>query len=121
MSEREVVKDIRLELIDDGDSFIDSQNKYRKILVEGPGEFGIILSTSLVHKDNKSQDSSVGNIDIFFPSEIFDKIIDMLGEEYKMHITKDVIDSTTLRIDHKITLVKNEKEVKIFSDTRGKT
>ena len=100
------MKDIKLELIDDGDSFIDGSDKYRKILMTGPGDFGMIFSTSLIKVN-----FSVGNIDIYIPPEIFDSIMDMLGEEYKKHVIKNVTDSTILKIDHKITFIKNEKEL----------
>jgi len=106
------MEDIILELIDDGDSFIDSSDKYRKILMKGPGDFGIIFSTSIRPEDSKFPNYSVGNIDVYFPSEVFNKIMDMLGEEYRKYITKDVTDSTILRIDHKITFIKNEKGLK---------
>lgn len=106
---------IILELIGDDDSFKPSTDRYRKILMKGPGNFGMIFSTCLRPQDSKFPNFSVGNIDIYLPSEIFDKIMDMLGEEYKKHITKDVTDSTILKIDHKITIVKEECIKRSFS------
>lgn len=103
------MEDIGLELIDDGDSFIDSSDKYRKILMKMPGDFVMIFSTSLRPKDGQFPNYSIGNIDIYTPPEVFDKIVDILGEEYRKRVTKDVTNSTILRIDHKIVFIKNEK------------
>lgn len=104
----EIPDDITIELTDSGDSFGIDIDQYRRILIEGPGNFGMIFSTSLRPKDGKFPNFSMGNIEIFLPAKIFDKMTDMLGEEYRKNIKKDVIDIDILKIDDKITLAKNE-------------
>jgi hypothetical protein len=104
-------EDVILKLLDSNDNFMPSVDQYRKILMKGPGNFGTIFSTSLRPKDSKFPNFSVGNIDIYLPLEIFDKIVNMLGEEYRKNIRKDVTDSDILKIDDRITLVKNEDRV----------
>lgn len=104
----EIRDDLTIELLDRDDSFMPSIDQYKKILIKGSGNFGMIFITSLRPKDNKFPNFSVGNIDIYLPSEIFDKIIDMLGEEYRKNIKKDVTDTDILKIDVHVTFVKNE-------------
>lgn len=84
----------------------------KDIIMKGPGDFGLRMSTVLRPKDSKYPNFSVGTVDIYLPSEIFDKIIDMLGEEYLRHIKKDVTDSIILKVDDKITLVKEEGRIR---------
>ena len=104
----EIQEDITLELLDRDDSFMPSIDQYRKILIKGPGNFGMIFSTSLRPKDSKFPNFSVGNVNIYLHTKIFDKIIDILGEEYRKNIKKDVTDTEMLKIDDHITFVKNE-------------
>ena len=104
------MEDIILELIED-DSFDLHNDQYKKVLMKLPGNFGMIFSTCLRPKDSKFPNFSVWNIDIFLPSETFDKMMSMLGEEYKKHITKNVADSTILKIDDKITLFKEDSTI----------
>ena len=83
----------------------------KNILMKGTDNFGLIFGTCLRPKDSKFPNFSVGNIDIYLPSKIFDKIVDMLGEEYRKNVRKDVTDAEMLKIDDRITFVKNEDRV----------
>lgn len=103
------MSDVIVELTDSDDGFMPSEDHYRRILVKGPGEFGIIFNTSIGPKDRIPQNHFMGNINIFFPSEIFDKVIDILGEEYRKNIEKDMADIDILKIDYRITLTRNER------------
>ena len=107
-------EEITVELSDSNDSFMLSEDHYRRILIKGPGDFGIIFSTSMELKDGRPQNHFMGNINIFLPSEIFDKVIDTLGEEYRKNVKKDVVDIDTLKIDYRITLSRNESRLVKF-------
>ena len=59
------MEDTRLELIDE-------DRECKKILMKGTENFGMIFSTCVRPKDSKFPNLSVGNIDIYLPSEIKD-------------------------------------------------
>jgi hypothetical protein len=90
---------------------IGEDKECKNILMEGTDNFGLIFGTCLRPKDSKFPNFSVGNIDIYLPSKIFDKVVDMLGEEYRKNIRKDVTNAEMLKIDDRITFVKNEDRV----------
>lgn len=90
---------------------IGEDKECKNILMDGTDNFGLIFGTCIRPKDSKFPNFSVGNISIYLPSKIFDKIVDMLGEEYRKNVRKDVTDAEMLKIDDRITFVKNEDRV----------
>jgi hypothetical protein len=95
------MEDIRLELISE-------DRECKQICMKGTEDFGMIFYTCIRPKNSKFPNFSVGNICIYLQPEIFDKIVDMLGEEFRKNIEKDETDTDILKIDDKITLARNE-------------
>lgn len=79
----------------------------KRVLIKGP-DFGIIFNTCLRPPDSKYPNFSVGNIYIYLPSDIFDKIVNILGEKCREHIKKDITGTKILKIDDKIQFAEED-------------